>query len=318
MKRYLDLLWPALGLAAVGFAFWLLFRELRGLSAADIWQGLRAIPLTRYGLAAMATIGAYAALAWYDRIALLHLDRRISWLFISATSFTSYALSHNIGMSVISGAVVRYRAYSSKGLSLAEITVVVAFCSFTFVLGATLLGGLVLIADPRVERHFDLPIWLGQVTGLGMLALVGLYIAGSLLRLPPLTLGNFRIVYPRLAITLRQIVAGPLELLGAAGIIYFALPDGVNPGFLLVLGVFLASFSVALLSHAPGGLGVLELVFLKALPDAPHAPLIAALVVFRLFYLILPLAVGIAFAVCFERRNLAAVVRRRKIGDGSG
>ena len=30
---------------------------------------------------------------------------------------------------------------------------------------------------------------------------------------------------------------------------------------MIVLGAFLASFSAALLSHAPGGLGVLELIF---------------------------------------------------------
>jgi glycosyltransferase 2 family protein len=309
-KRYLDFLWALVGLAAVGFAFWLLYRELRGLSAVDVWQGLRAISPIRYFFAVIATIAAYAALAWYDRIALLHLGRRLSWLCILATSFTSYALSHNIGMTVMSGAVVRYRAYSSKGLIIAEVAVVVAFCSFTFALGTTLLGGFVLVADPQFVRRFDLPQWLRQATGLGMLALVALYVAGSLLQLPPLILGSLRIVYPRPSITLRQIVAGPLELVGAAGIIYFALPEAVNPGFLVVLGVFLASFSVALLSHAPGGLGVLELVFLNALPGASHAEVIAALVVFRMLYLVLPLAVGVGLAVAFERNRLAAVLRR--------
>ena len=97
----------------------------------------------------------------------------MSWLFSSATSFTTYALSHNVGMSVISGAMVRYRAYSSKGLSIPEVAVLVAFCSFTFVLGTILLGGLVLITAPEVVRHFDLPPWVGRMTGLGMLGLVG-------------------------------------------------------------------------------------------------------------------------------------------------
>ncbi len=64
-----------------------------------------------------ASLVAYAALAGYDRIALLHLRRKISWLFIALCSFTTYALSHNIGASVLSGAVVRYRAYSSQGMS---------------------------------------------------------------------------------------------------------------------------------------------------------------------------------------------------------
>ena len=73
--------------------------------------------------------------------------------------------------------------------------------------------------------------------------------------------------------------AAPLELLGAAGIIYFALPAAGNPGFFIVLGIFLASFSIALVSHAPGGLGVLEFAFVKAMPDTPRADLVAALLV---------------------------------------
>ena len=113
------------------------------------------------------------------------------------------------------------------------------------------------------------------------------------------------------AISLRQLMAGPIELMGAAGIIYFALPPEVNPGFLIVLGVFLASFSAALLSHAPGGLGVLEFVFIKAMPDAPQAQVLAALIVFRLFYLLIPLVAGIIVVIVFERQRLADALRAR-------
>jgi uncharacterized membrane protein YbhN (UPF0104 family) len=114
---------------------------------------------------------------------------------------------------------------------------------------------------------------------------------------------------------LRQIIAGPLELVAAASIIYFALPDPANPGFVVVLGIFLASFSAALLSRAAGGLGVPELVFLKALPDAPHAQLIAALV-FRVLYLVLPLAIGVGLVIFFERNRPAAMLQRRETGSG--
>ena len=103
-----------------------------------------------------STLVAYVALAWYDRIALLHLGvRHISWLFVSITSFTTYALSHNIGASVFSGAVVRYRAYTSKGLGAPQIAVLVALCSFTFGLGTILLGGVVLTLDPTLLHRLE-------------------------------------------------------------------------------------------------------------------------------------------------------------------
>jgi hypothetical protein len=42
---------------------------------------------------------------------------------------------------------VRYRAYTSKGLTAAEVAVLVALCSFTFAYGTMILTGLVLWAS---------------------------------------------------------------------------------------------------------------------------------------------------------------------------
>ena len=83
---------------------------------------------------------AYAAIAGYDNIALAHIGKKVSLLFVSLCSFTTYALSHNVGGSVLSGAVIRYRAYATKGLSGSEIGVLVAVCWFTFVIAMVLVG----------------------------------------------------------------------------------------------------------------------------------------------------------------------------------
>jgi uncharacterized membrane protein YbhN (UPF0104 family) len=330
MKRALDFFWPAVGLAAVIASFWLLAREFQGQSVgAEVWGHLTAIPLHRYGLAVVSTVAAYAALAWYDRIALLHLGvRHISWTFVSLCSFTTYALSHNIGASVFSGAMVRYRAYTSKGLTGAQVAVLVALCSFTFALGTVLLGGLVLTLEPEQLGRLEglLPAALtntatAMAIGYALLAFVALYVLGSILGLRPLKIGGFHLEYPRPAITARQIVAAPMELIGAAGIIYFALPEQGNPGFLVVLAVFLASFSAGLVSNAPGGLGVFELVFIKAMPNLPKTEVLAALLVFRLLYLIVPLIFALAVVVLFERGRLIQTLREARDGpdsDGCG
>ncbi|MBJ7546391.1 UPF0104 family protein, partial [Pseudomonas sp. OA3] len=54
------------------------------------------------------------------------------------------------------------------------------------------------------------------------------------------------------------------------------------------------------LSHAPGGLGVLEVTFLAALPEIPAADVLAALIVFRVFYLLLPFALSLLVVLGFE------------------
>ncbi len=311
LKKYI---WPVVGAATIGFSVWLLYRELQHLSLDDVWDSLAAIGTHDWVMSGVCTLVAYAALAGYDRIALQHLKRKVGWLFITLTSFTTYALSHNVGASVFSGAVVRYRAYTSKGLSVPEIGVLVALCSFTFVIGTIMLIGLVLVYEPDITERFVnvLPVEASRTTGFILLGIVGLYVLGSLLKLRPLKLGSFTLFYPAPRLVIQQLIIGPIELLGAAGIIYYALPEVGNPGFMVILGIFLISFSAALISHAPGGLGVLELVFVTGLPDMNPADVIAALLVFRLFYLIIPFVIGLFIILFFERSQLAAAEKEEQ------
>lgn len=337
MKRLKDFFWPTIGLAAVAWSLKILYSKLRieaaadaatgarlenasliesiGIIAAQIGSKLGAIPVTGYFLAVGATLFAYWALAWYDRIALIHLDRTkgISWLFITVCSFVTYAISHNIGGSVFSGGMVRYRAYTSKGLSPAEVAVLVALCSFTFGFGTILLGGVVLVYEPEIVQPLApwMSIMITRLIGFGMLAFCLIYTLGSWLGLKPLVIRNFKLEYPRLNVVRRQWIAAPMELLGAAGIIYFVLPETGNPGFMVVLGAFLLSFSAGLLFQVPGGIGVMEAVFLKVMPGMPATEVFAALLVWRLLYLLIPLAVSIPIVLAFERSQL----RKQKAAD---
>ncbi len=340
MKRYLDYLWPIIGLVAVVWSVELLWSKLKAeagsdatiealLADASLWQSIKiiahrighkiaVIPPEAFFHAALATLVAYAALAWYDRIALIHLgkEKGISWPYISLCSFVTYALSHNIGASVFSGGMVRYRAYTAKGLTAAEVAVLVALCSFTFAFGTIFLMGLVLIYEPqilhpleRMSKWFAISDGTARLIGVGMLAFVALYTIGSWLRFKPLKIGKLEIIYPRLPIVFRQYLAAPLELAGAAGIIYFALPEQGNPGFLIVLGAFLLSFSAGLLSQVPGGVGVMEAVFLAVMPGVPAPAVFAALLIWRLFYLILPLVISLPIVLAFERAQLKRSTR---------
>lgn len=311
--KWKDYIWPVIGIGAVIISVWLLYKELRSISLEDVIDSLAAITLKQWLLSAGCALLSYMSLAGYDRIALKHLNKKISWLFISLASFTAYALSHNIGASVVSGAVVRYRAYSSKGLTGSEVAVLVGFCSFTFALGTLILSAIVLLVEPSLLQRFnsDIPESLAIGAGILILALVALYIFGSWMQLKPLTIGSkFQLSYPRLSVVRLQLLVAPLELIGAAGIIYFALPELNHPGFLIVLGIFLISFSAALISNAPGGLGVLEFLFITGLPNLNPADVLAALIVFRLLYLLIPFAISLIVVLIFEKGEFS---RKRKI-----
>lgn len=316
MKRILDFFWPLLGFAAVAVSLWLLHREFEGEAVGpEVWEHFKSISLGHSLLAILSTLVAYAALAWYDRIALLHLGvKHISWVFISLCSFTTYALAHNIGATVFSGGMVRYRAYHSKGLSAAQVALLVAICSLTFALGTVLLGGIISVLEPDQLSRFRgmLPEKFrfltdrttAKLVGAVLLSGVAIYVVGSIFKFKPLIIKGFRLEYPAFGIVLRQLVAAPLELLGAAGIIYFALPEVGNPGYFAVLAVFIFSFSAALWSNAPGGLGVFEWFFISAMPEMPNTQVLAALLAFRVSYLLIPFFLSIFVVIAFEKNRL--------------
>jgi uncharacterized membrane protein YbhN (UPF0104 family) len=311
-NRYKHFFWPTIGVLAVIFCGWLLYKELRNLTFASLLDSLDAIPPSGWALAVAATLVAYASLAEYDRIALIHLRRKISWSFMMVTSFTTYALSHNVGASLLSGTLIRFRAYGSRGLSGGEIGVLVALTSMTFLAGALTLAGVVMIIRPEVlQRFFDLPTFASIAIGVGLVSIVGFYALGAMFHFRPLTIGGFHIYYPRSQVVLRQLIIGPLELMAAAAIIYFCLPAEGNPGYITIMGVFIAAFSVAIVSHAPGGLGVLEYVFLTALDDMNQAQVLAALIVFRLFYLVVPLGLALVIVLVFERSEFRRLSKAR-------
>ena len=333
-ERFLGWMWPLVVLASVAWSLIVLEGKLEAEASTDpvvralldegpffndlhvIWDAiadkLAAIPDNAYVLAALSALLAYAALAWYDRIALKHLGRQgsVSMRFTCLCSFVSYALGHNIGASVLSGGAVRLRAYAAQGLSKTEVAGLIAFCSLTFVLGAALLLGATLAWDPALAAPLTdrlpaglVPEGLIRAAAFATLALCGLYVAAAFRGAKTLRVGRFSIDYPKPGVVLQQIVAGPLELLGAAAIIYFALPAEGSPGFVTVLGAFLISFCVGLISQVPGGMGVMEAVFLALMPDLPATGVIAALLVWRLFYLLLPLAVSAPIILAYEGRQ---------------
>ena len=63
---------------------------------------------------------------------------------------------------------------------------------------------------------------------------------------------------------------------------------------------YLAGLVSGLITHAPGGVGVFEVVMLLALPQFDRSALFAALLVYRTVYYLLPLAIGLLLFTAHE------------------
>lgn len=282
-----------ISLALFAAALLALHHILADVHLADVLARFRETPLRSVLLGAACVAGSYLALTGYDVIALRHLGKTLPYATAALASFTSYTFSHNIGLSLITGGSIRYRIYSSVGLSATEIATLTGLCALTFGLGVSLLLGFALILEPEVLDVVDaLPAAADRAVGIAILLLVAGYAVWTGLRRRPLRLKNWTLQPPGWRMTLGQFAIGAADIGFAAGALYLVLPPGVDIGFAAFVGIYVAAMSIGVASHSPGGLGVFEAVILLTIPDGNHGALFGALLVYRCLYYLLPLAVA--------------------------
>ncbi|MBK1657633.1 lysylphosphatidylglycerol synthase domain-containing protein [Paracraurococcus ruber] len=308
------------GVALLAGAIYVVQKEFRDLSVADIRKAMDAIPPVALWLAAGWTVLAYLVLAIYDKLGSIYAGRPVSWPKSFLASFCGYSLAHNLGFAAVSGAAVRYRLYSAWGLTPLEIAKVVGFTSLTFGLGGMALGGLVLVFEPEVVPWFGshVPRWVLQACALPLWGIVGTYIVLSRFKQHIRVFGHqLDLPGPRMA--LMQTALATVDVAVTAAIFYTLLPAAEGLTFLRFLGIYLASYTAGIAAHVPGGLGVFDGAILIGLqPYMPAPEVIGALLVFRLYYYIVPLFISGALFVGFELGQRRAILDRvTALGRGS-
>jgi uncharacterized membrane protein YbhN (UPF0104 family) len=160
--------------------------ELRSTSWPELTADARRLPQSQLLLALFLTAVDYVVLAGYDILAFRYIRRALPARYIAGAAAVAYAISHNIGFAVLSGASVRYRFYSRWGVTAEDFSRVVFFYSVTFWVGLCALGGLSLVATP-VAAAID-PAGLLVVLGWLLMAAVAAYLVATLIRRTPLRL----------------------------------------------------------------------------------------------------------------------------------
>lgn len=309
-RWHLPHLAPLVGVVVVALAAYVIHRVSAEVHVADIEAALAATPLRSILFALLLTGVSFVAMALYDvlgaeQVAPGKVPKGIA-AFAGATSF---AVANTVGFHVLTGVPIRYRLYARAGLDMAQVGHIVGNALVAFGLGvATLLGAAMLIDPAGVPLLDRLDPRLDRLLGGVILAVI----AGMVLWLgrTPRTLALFgwRLVLPGASGLLARIGLGVVDVGCAAAALYVLLPADLQPGYAVFLLVFLTAIVAGTASHVPGGLGVLEATVLVGLGAGTNPDVIAALVVYRVIYYLLPLVVaGLALAIYEARRGLAPV-----------
>ena len=295
-------LWALLGLVVLALAVWGIHTIAGQVTWAEIVADMHATPAHYLVLAMLSTALSYVVLVGYDWLAVSHLGYRLQLRTLSAASFGSFTMSHALGLTVLTGGTVRYRIYTRAGVKPLDIAMIIALCGWTFWLGIVVVAGLGLLIAPDLAAPLEhvLPPSLSDIApkikdwaGAILLAGAVAYTALAWLWRQPLRLWKYEFYLPTLRETLLQIVIGAVDLFFAGSALYLLLPDAGMVDLLTLLTIYAVAMVAGALSHAPGGLGVFELVVVGLLPDSPKAGVLAALVLFRVIYTYLPFALGL-------------------------
>jgi len=194
-------------------------------------------------------------------------------------------------LAAMSSGAIRYRFYSRWGLTTGEVAKLIVFCGVTVGLGLVTLGGLALLLMPDLSGRLT-GIDPTYARGLGALCLAipATYFLLAMTRSAPVQISRWSLEMPTPRVAAAQIVLGAINFALVAACLHQSLNAFADVAYPAVATVYVLANSAAIASHVPGGLGVIEASVLLLLPG--HSSL-AAVLLFRLAYFILPLLFGL-------------------------
>lgn len=293
---------PLAGAAMMVLALFVIREIGSEIHLNDILSALGAVDLRTVALAFVFTLLSFAAMACYDVLAVRRVaPDKVPVRMAMFAGMIGYGISNAVGFHVFVGGPVRYRIYQRAGLDAADVGRVVGISFLTFLGGLAAVLGAALLFDPagipalhmasaEAERLIGAGILVVLACGIGWLA------RGN----HQLTIFSWRFPLPTAGSAVAQIVIGAIDIGAAAAALYVLLPADVQPGFAIFLCIFVAAIIASVISHAPGGLGVLEATVLLGLGAGARPDIVAALLVFRVVYYLIPLALAASSLMLFE------------------
>lgn len=305
---------PICALVLFALAFSFLSRKLGTLSWHDVYDKFTALPQEAVILAFLFTALSYITLTFYDVLALRYIHHPLAYTKIAMASFVGYTFSHNLGWPVLTGGAARYRLFSAWGLSGTQIAQAVGFSGVVFWLGFCALTGLVMLIDPpSLPAYPQFGLW---PIGVFCLALVFGYFYFFNIKKGSVRINVVEFAPPPVRLSATAILVAAIDWVFATCVAWVLFPlDGMT--FLEFSGLFLLAQFGGIISHVPGGLGIIESFFLWAAPRGTDlTALTGALLAYRITYFIIPLGVSFAIMVLHEsilyKRFLSAVSRQLK------
>lgn len=300
-SQHLAWLSTLAGITLFAVAIWVLFREIRAVTLAEISAQFALLQWSTLVFASALCVVSYALLTCYDFAAMRMTGIALPYRTVAPIAFSAFAIGHNVGVASLSGGAIRYRAYSLAGLTNPQIGTIIAFIPLTFFLGSALLLGTSLVLEPsRVLAALPLsPFWL-RLLGYGLLLVCLFYLFGVAIIRRPIRIGPWDVQLPSARMGAFQFLLASTDIVLTSLVLYVLVQSATPVHYFAFLAAFLLAMVAGALSNVPGGIGVFESAMILLLPQVPVSILLGAILAYRILYYLLPLGVAVALIAIHE------------------
>jgi uncharacterized membrane protein YbhN (UPF0104 family) len=252
----------------------------------------------------LAMLG-YFIYSCFDLLAIPTLRHQIPPLRIMAIGVVVYAFNLNVG-ALIGSVGFRFRLYS-KLLPPAAIAHIVGLGIFTNWIGYLWIAGILCLwGKLPLSLLFSSPSQIGttasQLIGVVMLVVACSYVglcAGVSRR--SWSVWGHDIVLPSMRVALAQSVLGAAHWVCISGVLWVLMRQEVP--YVVIMGAQLVSSVAGAVAHIPGGLGIMEIVFVAMLGDrVPNYKILGALFTYRAIYYLVPFVFATLLYFILEAR----------------
>jgi phosphatidylglycerol lysyltransferase len=287
--------------AVLGFAA--IHKLTAEIRLSEVRAAFSALGWSQLSVAIGLTVVSYIALTFYDSIALKVIGHPLPWRTAAVASFTSYTISHNLGLAMLTGGSARYRVYSRAGLDEAAVARVVLIAGVTFWAGVVTVACLSMAIHPGTLPivRWTMPPLLERSVGI----VIPLVMLGVVLRHRQggsIGLLGWRLPLPNWRQALALLLVSTVDLAAASAALFVLLPNAAPELYPVLFLGYAVAIVVALISHVPGGLGVFEAVIIATMPQ-DNATVLAALLAYRIIYYVAPLILAAVLPVARARHR---------------
>ncbi|RRV41670.1 bifunctional lysylphosphatidylglycerol flippase/synthetase MprF [Pseudomonas sp. p106] len=325
VSRYRQPITLAVTLALFAMALIACRHLLSELDIHALHDAMLSVPTRSLAGALLAAVIGFVILLGYEWSACRYAAVKLPGRTLLLGGFSAFAIGNAIGLSMLSGGSVRYRLYAREGLGAAEVARMTVFASLSLGCALPPLAALATLSNlPAAATALHLPTPVLATVAIGVLALTALLVTGLYRRrlaeqpLPDsllVQLGRRTLRLPGARLAALQLAITALDIAAAATVLYLLLPQA--PPFGAFVLVYLLALAAGVLSHVPGGVGVFEAILLAAFANQlGAAPLAAALLLYRLIYVVLPLLLACGLLLANEARRLLFAQQALKAASG--